>query len=938
MTDVVEGTAASLNFGYHNGEPIFFSYQTSIRYNGAGVSDVRFTSISGQQTGGTVRIGAQTILDTLPEGAESFTIIVSGLYSDDRLSYSSEFTFNIIDARPQGTDAVIYDANVAVDKINTVLDSQQLAANAARVSAEVFEQRLQDLGAGKVNLLNSIIATTESASPGKTWNVTQSISQQLTGTGLTNAVKNASTVMSVVGAAMSGYSEYAASGDLTRAIGVGSANFLAGIVSGQVGAVVGAGIAAQVAGVSLLAGAGLPIIAGVAVGLVTAGVVNYGLQAASGFALDYVYGGARNIGEFSPLLDKGGLGLSFAAAPVTMGFEVDTPASEAKWTYNIDTGVFTWLSAETSDKLAAAQTALGIAAVNVGLELLGDQFVGIVNDYLVGAAAADQISGLAGDDIIEGKAGSDSLSGGAGADGLFGDEGNDTLAGGDGNDLLDGGTGADNLAGGAGNDVFVVDVAGDTITENANAGTDEVRTTLASFSLAGISNVENLKYQGAAAFTGTGSGANNRLTGAGQGDRLSGADGNDILVGGAGIDTTDGGIGDDSHFVDRSSDIVIERNGQGRDFVFTSVSYTLSEAMFVEVLSADVRAATSALTLTGNSRADNIQGNAGAGVLSGLGGNDILLGFGGNDTLLGGVGIDLTNGGAGDDIHYVDSSGDTVVEAAGEGRDSVYAGVSYALREGVHVELLLTQDRNGTQAINLGGNSFANSLQGNNGANILLGNGGNDILLGNGGNDILNGGTGADNMNGGAGDDIYYVDNVGDIVVESAGGGRDSIYTSSSYFLREGQDVELLVAANRSSTAGIDLFGNSLANIVHGSEGANWIDGKGGRDVLVGYGAGDTFAFTTALGTSNVDTILNFALEDRIAVDNAIFTGLAYGVLGAAAFRTGSAAADADDRIIYNSATGALLFDADGVGGAAAVQFATMSPGLALTNADFIVI
>jgi serralysin len=69
-----------------------------------------------------------------------------------------------------------------------------------------------------------------------------------------------------------------------------------------------------------------------------------------------------------------------------------------------------------------------------------------------------------------------------------------------------------------------------------------------------------------------------------------------------------------------------------------------------------------------------------------------------------------------------------------------------------------------------------------------------------------------------------------------------------------------------------------------------------------------------------------------------VFTGLAAGALAPGAFRTGAAAADADDRILYNSASGALLFDVDGVGGAAAVQFATLSTGLVMTASDFTVI
>ena len=75
-----------------------------------------------------------------------------------------------------------------------------------------------------------------------------------------------------------------------------------------------------------------------------------------------------------------------------------------------------------------------------------------------------------------------------------------------------------------------------------------------------------------------------------------------------------------------------------------------------------------------------------------------------------------------------------------------------------------------------------------------------------------------------------------------------------------------------------------------------------------------------------------------IRLENAVFTGLAAGLLSAAAFFKGSAAHDADDRIIYNSATGGLLFDKDGTGAAAAVRFATVSTGLAMTNNDFVVV
>jgi Ca2+-binding RTX toxin-like protein len=112
-----------------------------------------------------------------------------------------------------------------------------------------------------------------------------------------------------------------------------------------------------------------------------------------------------------------------------------------------------------------------------------------------------------------------------------------------------------------------------------------------------------------------------------------------------------------------------------------------------------------------------------------------------------------------------------------------------------------------------------------------------------------------------------------------------------------------------------------------------------GNDVLRGQTGLDSFQFETALGATNVDQVIDFSVaDDSIVLENAVFTGLAAGALAPGAFRTGAAAADADDRIVYNSATGALLFDADGLGGAAAIQFATLSTGLALTASDFTVI
>jgi Ca2+-binding RTX toxin-like protein len=154
-------------------------------------------------------------------------------------------------------------------------------------------------------------------------------------------------------------------------------------------------------------------------------------------------------------------------------------------------------------------------------------------------------TGNAENNYIYGAGGSDTLSGGDGYDTLTGNGGDDFLYGGAGGDALVGGTGADYLEGNDGNDVYHVDNSGDTVVEAAGEGTDEVYTTLTSYTLG--SDVENLTSNTAAAsaFTGTGNGLDNILYGHGGADTLSGLGGNDTIRGNGGDDVLDGGSGDD---------------------------------------------------------------------------------------------------------------------------------------------------------------------------------------------------------------------------------------------------------------------------------------------------------------------------------------------------------------------------------------------------------
>ncbi|WP_428667709.1 beta strand repeat-containing protein [Reyranella sp.] len=449
--------------------------------------------------------------------------------------------------------------------------------------------------------------------------------------------------------------------------------------------------------------------------------------------------------------------------------------------------------------------------------------------------------------------------------------------------------GGSTLAGGTGDDIYYLANAGDAVVEASGAGTDTVYSGF-TYSLAG-QYAENLTLTG---------GANINATGNSLANTLTGNSGNNVLNGGTGADTMAGGAGDDTYYVNATSDSVIEAVDSGTDLVFSSVNYSLS-GQHIENL-----------TLTGSGNI-NGTGNSLANALTGNSGNNVLNGSTGADTM---------TGGAGDDTYVVDNAGDTVVEASGGGTDLVQSSVSFSLAGQFVENLTLT----GSGNINATGNGQANTLTGNSGKNVL------------------DGGTGADTMVGGAGNDTYYVNGAGDSVIEASSGGTDLVFSSISYNL-SGQYIEHLTLTG---SGNINGTGNSLANALTGNSGNNALDGGSGNDVLNG-GAGadvltggsglDTFVFDSALGGA-IDTVADFSVaNDTIRLDQSIFGAIAtLGTLSASAFFAGAGAHDADDRIIYNSATGFLSYDSDGTGANAAVQFALLSGTPAISNTNFTVV
>jgi len=329
-----------------------------------------------------------------------------------------------------------------------------------------------------------------------------------------------------------------------------------------------------------------------------------------------------------------------------------------------------------------------------------------VADTYAGTDNADYVNAGAGDDVVTTGAGNDFLVGGGGNDSLDGGIGNDTFIGGGGDDIMIGGDGIDTVNYGPATAGATVRLFGGT-SSDGQGGTD---------TLTGIENAVGGSFNDVL----IGSTADNDLTGGAGNDVLVGLDGNDTLRGGAGSNEMYGGLGNDAYIVENEGDTIVELAGEGTDTVLTALGTYNALATNVE-------------NLTFTSAIDHVGfGNAGDNVITGSTGRDVLLGLDGNDTLIGGSGVaNELYGGAGDDTYILTAVGDTIVEAAGGGIDTVR-----------------TTDNNTTLAANVENLIYTGQggafLSGNAEANTITGGSGADTLTGGMGNDILNGGAGTD--------------------------------------------------------------------------------------------------------------------------------------------------------------------------------------------------
>ncbi len=328
----------------------------------------------------------------------------------------------------------------------------------------------------------------------------------------------------------------------------------------------------------------------------------------------------------------------------------------------------------------------------------------------------------------------------------------------------------------------------------------------------------------------------------------------------------------------------------------------------------------------GTEGADSLVGGAGADYLRGEGGNDTLRGGAGNDLLVGGFdgASNVLDGGDGDDRYFVTTS-DTLIDSSGN--DWVYAALDWTLAPGF--ENLQFSANNLPLAGR--GNDANNTIAGNDADNRITGLGGDDTLFGRAGRDVFDlspgagGSYGNDTIDGGFdGDTLDFSGASSGVVVDLAAG------TASG----GGGTVRFVSIEN--------VIGSAFADSIRGlptqtSDGTfNVFQGGAGRDTITGGNDRDTFVYAEAPGAANADLLTNFASSfDALRFDGSVFTRI-----GATDFASGdarffaaagaTAGHDANDRIVYNTSTGDLYYDADGSGAGAAQLVATLqgAPGL----------
>ncbi len=447
-------------------------------------------------------------------------------------------------------------------------------------------------------------------------------------------------------------------------------------------------------------------------------------------------------------------------------------------------------------------------------------FGGDNNDSLSAGSGVNVLDGGAGNDALSAQGSNDTISGGAGDDTVSSiGSGVSRLDGGEGNDVIRVSDRSTAL-GGAGEDRLVVNFsnqynissAGGVILNAPTADpaggyqgsiTQVLGATPRQVDFSGIESFEIVTGALADSIT-TGDRADSISTGGGN-DTVNAGGGNDTIDGGSGNNTLDGGDGDDT--ITAQGTNLID-GGAGNDSISVSGASTIDGGAGND-------------TISGSGGVDTINGGDGNDVILGMGGNDALDGGAGDDDLDGGGGSNQLTGGSGNDTYRLASTSDTVIEAAGGGTDLIVTGLrGFSMSAYANVENLTTTSNLGVRYT---GNAADNVITGGTGGDALIGLGGHDTLIG------------------GAGNDGYILNDGLDTIVEAIGGGYDTVYTTASYTLNAGAEVEALTVYERTTTDALNLTGNEFGQAIYGNNGVNTLNGNGGADVLYGLGGDDAY-------------------------------------------------------------------------------------------------
>jgi Ca2+-binding RTX toxin-like protein len=368
-------------------------------------------------------------------------------------------------------------------------------------------------------------------------------------------------------------------------------------------------------------------------------------------------------------------------------------------------------------------------------------------------------------------------------------------------------------------------------------------------------------------------------------DTINGLNGNDTLKGFGGADRLDGGNGIDTASYFNSATGVGANLATGRGIGGDADGDTLLNIENLVGSSFND-------TLTGDDNNNELIGLEGNDILKGGGGADRLGGGAGDDILKGGGGSDELNGGAGSDTADYSNSPDFVVidfttGFAGVGDASFDTLISIENITGSAFNDRLTGDHQ-ANAIKAGaGDDQVRAFEGDDwvdggaGNDILNGMAGNDTMFGSAGDDWLDGGGDSDTMSGGTGNDTFIVDSSADVATEAVGEGFDRVFTTATYALAAGSEIELLTAFDTNSTNAMDLVGNGFDNQIVGNDGNNTIVGSSdqdgglfdGLDTMTGRNGGDVFVWSSVAETrpaadqADVVTDFNRAQGDLIAVN-----------------------------------------------------------------------